>query len=169
MDGLEAIIAAATPGPWAVGNQPGQTTTWGDKAHIGISAQARWDAAYDADQDDLAAADDASWICGIWGDISDEDHANAALIAMAPDLAAEVLRLRARISELEAEQRWQPIETAPPYTEVLVRHLWDDGQARFFIADVWGDGSIHTDDALYRPNFTHWKPAPSTELLNAAL
>ena len=45
--------------------------------------------------------------------------------AMAPDLAAEVLRLRASIAELMAERCWQPIETAPPNTEILVRHLWN--------------------------------------------
>ena len=66
--------------------------------------------------------------------------------------------------EFKAERRWQPIETAPPNTEVLVRHLWDDGSAQVFMADVWSDRSIHCDDDLYRPNLTHWMPAPSTEL-----
>ena len=80
------------------------------------------------------------------------------------EMYVENAALRARIAELEAERRWQPIETAPPNTEVLVRHLWDDGSTQVFMADVWSDRSIHCDDDLYRPNFTHWMSAPSTEL-----
>ena len=87
---LRRLHEAATEGPWATENK-GPKSDWGIVASIGIWAQSRWDAAYELNPDDVDEADDACWIAGIWGEISDEEKANAALIELAPDLAAAVL------------------------------------------------------------------------------
>ena len=93
---LVARLTGFTPGPCRVVETPGQKTAWGDKSNIGVWSQTRWDNAYEADTDDLAAAYDAAWTCGIWGEITDEDRANAELYAAAPDLHRELTAALAR-------------------------------------------------------------------------
>ena len=92
MTKLRALQDTATKGPWLVDDaHPGPLTNDGSVASIGISSQARWDAAYERDPDDTDAADDASWIAGIWGPLTAEDMANAHLMSLAPELNAAVL------------------------------------------------------------------------------
>jgi len=119
---LLARLAGFTPGPCRVVESPGQKTEWGDQSHIGIWSQTRWDDAYEADPDDMEAADDAAWTCGIWGAITAEDRANAELYASAPDLhriaseqAAEIARLRdalKKIAGCEDFQFWHVVDIA---------------------------------------------------------
>lgn len=83
-----------TPGEWHVEEKPNLESEWG-KASIGIWSQHLFDEAMaDPDGPDAVDAMDDAWICGIWGDLSDEDRANARLIALAPQMAAEIDRLR---------------------------------------------------------------------------
>lgn len=87
-----------TPGPWHVDPEAGPENFNGDKADTGVWAQARFDAALD----DFAPMDEA-WVCGIWGGaLTATDHANARLIALAPDMAAELTALREREAVLVA-------------------------------------------------------------------
>ena len=83
MDDLAAMLAAATPGPWAIKC----AKIGGDKGIVadghGIVAEAFEDIRRQGER------------------AQDECAANAALITMAPDLAAEVLILRARIAKSE--------------------------------------------------------------------
>ena len=74
MDGLEATLAAATPGFWAVSEIQGTS---------GIPFRGEVRSSYKVTIRHFRHAD------------LDGLQANAALITMAPDLAAEVLRLRA--------------------------------------------------------------------------
>lgn len=100
---LREMAEAATPGPWSAHDETGPRTKWGTKGNIGIWADARYQhalAAYDEDED--GDPEDDAWVAGIWGEISQEDHANARLIAAAPDLAlalADALEQRDKLVE----------------------------------------------------------------------
>jgi hypothetical protein len=104
---------------------------------------------------------------------------NSVLMAAAPDLLAEVIRLRAAL--LDAATRWQPIATAPKDgTAVLViQDTWtglDSGRAEkcmshnTYVAEWWpgernGAGAwICYMDAKQDPECpvkpTHWMPLP---------
>ena len=83
MDDLEAMLAAATPGPWAIKG----ARTGGDKAIVADGHVVIAEAFEDIRRQGERAQDECA--------------ANAELIAMAPDLAAEVLSLRAYITESE--------------------------------------------------------------------
>ena len=100
MDDLEATLAAATPGPWAVSEVQGISNY--------LSKGGEHKSTYKVTIRHLRYG------------MFDELNANSALIGMAHDLATEVLRLRARVAELEAERRWQPIETAPMGAQALL-------------------------------------------------
>ena len=65
--------------------------------------------------------------------LDDLQAANAALIALAPDLAAALIAAEARIAELEAALTWRPIETAPNEESILI--LYDDGSVRLIEAE----------------------------------
>ena len=71
-----------TKGPWHAENANGPTNEYAT-AGIGVWAQIKFDAAIDDNSDDPI---DEAWICGIWGKLSEEEIANARLIAAAPDL-----------------------------------------------------------------------------------
>ena len=84
---LQALLAEATDGPWK----------WiKDDRLMSLSPG-------------VLLADEADGTP--WGD--GVDRANARLIAMAPDLAKEVVRLRELVE-------WQPIETAPKNGKLLI-------------------------------------------------
>lgn len=109
-DTLAGLLADATPGPWMPEEKTGPISDWA-RANIGVWSPHRLAQSTAADDGD-DPMDDA-WLCGIWGDIGDEDMANARLIALAPELAAETIALRAqtakdkaRIERLEAALRW---------------------------------------------------------------
>lgn len=76
-----------TPGPWyhddAIG--PALGIDRHSKATVGVWAQSRYDAAADMDDEDYDPEDE-KWLCGAWGVRSEEDIANAKLIAAAPEL-----------------------------------------------------------------------------------
>lgn len=76
-DTLRALLDAASPGPWRVDEEPDSDCVWGSRATV-----------YDADGDKVCA----DTVGGLWA-MSIED---ARLIALAPALASEVIRLRAR-------------------------------------------------------------------------
>ena len=70
----------------------------------------------------------------------------------------EVMRLRARVAELEAARQWQPIETFYPEKEgaVLLFFTTSNYQAiGYFDGETWQLESGPTDE---KP--THWMPLP---------
>lgn len=85
-----------TPGPWNAEHASGPTNQYAT-ASTGVWSQKKFDAEIDAG----TAADpmDAAWICGIWGEISPEDFANARLIAAAPEIL-EALKLFVRAEKM---------------------------------------------------------------------
>lgn len=91
-DTIRKLLAEATPGPWYSEEKPGMKAM-GQPSSIGVWSEHKFNAALVSDDEDIDPKDEA-WIAGIWGILCDEDRANAGLIAAAPDLAAEVLRLR---------------------------------------------------------------------------
>jgi hypothetical protein len=99
-DTIRKLLDEATPGPWHSEEKPGMQAM-GLRSNIGVWADHRYNAALALDDDDIDPEDEC-WLAGIWGKLSDKDRANARLIAAAPDLAAEVLRLRAELAALEA-------------------------------------------------------------------
>lgn len=79
-DDLRRIVAEATPGPWQQGEMvPNLVFAW-----------------------NLPPDHEGACICDVC-DASEDSEANAALIALAPDLAAEILASRAREADLQAE------------------------------------------------------------------
>ena len=153
MDNLEAMLAAATPGPWQ--SHEMKACFQIHEAGVRCGYQRR-------------LADVIYWSADHTGDSRNPlfatAKANATLIAMAPDLAAEVLRLRARIAELDADLRWQPIETIPlDGTTVLVWWTYF-GSPRFvrYLDGGWYSGNsvfqsmgISTISELAE-NHSHW-------------
>lgn len=88
MDDLKELLGKVTPGPWAY--RPTQYDDWGTvRAGEWFLCQAK---------DPRHLEDDHLNSCRKNG--CDPWEANARLIAMAPDLAAEVLRLRAEVERL---------------------------------------------------------------------
>ena len=92
IDKLKETLAAATKGPWRVESET--TLIWGncnpdDQTNNGMG---------------FPVAEARITPCGLWTKRpdSDEGEANSALIAMAPDLAAEVIRLTALVADLTA-------------------------------------------------------------------
>jgi hypothetical protein len=81
-DELRAMIEAATPGPWHVGKDPEVSIACGYFVGGGGFARA-----------DMTGP-------------GDKQGPNARLIAAAPDLAAEVLRLRAALRYYASESLW---------------------------------------------------------------
>ncbi len=100
-DELRKLLAEATPGPWHSEEKPAGPEANGIKASIGIWSEFLFRQAIEIADEEIDAEDE-KWVAGIWGVISDNDVANARLIAAAPDLAAEVLRLRAEVEKLRA-------------------------------------------------------------------
>lgn len=112
-DKLEALLKAATPGPWRlVADEEGEPA----QCIMGRG----WD------------------IATAWGGYNAAEH-DAALIAAAPDLAAEVLRLRAENAQLVAAN--QALVTPTVKVKPLVWHDHMDGKSH--------DGSAHDDENLY--------------------
>lgn len=106
---MRADALAGTQGDWQCEEKPGQLSEHGSKSSIGIWAQSLWDDAYEADPDDIDAADDAAWICGIWGQITDEARANARRIARVPRMETTIIALTetnaAQAAEIERMQK----------------------------------------------------------------
>ena len=73
-----------TPGPWVAEHEAGPATTDGAIASTGVWSQTRYATARESEEGDDPM--DSAWICGIWGDLTSEQFANARLIAAAPDL-----------------------------------------------------------------------------------
>ncbi len=74
-----------TPGPWFSEVEKGPRTSWELRANLGVWAKAKYDTATEINDPDVEPANEA-WVCGLWGQISDEDRANSRLIAAAPEL-----------------------------------------------------------------------------------
>ena len=120
---IAALVAdreAGTKGPWIAQEESGQKTAHGIASNIGVWSQQRWDDAYEANPDDMGEAEDAAWILGIWGEIGDEDRANARRIARVPDMEAaliaqdaELKRLREALAEI-AEIKERKKSCYPP-------------------------------------------------------
>lgn len=68
----------------------------------------------------------------------------------------EVVRLKDRIAELEAEKKWQPIETAPKDREILVC-----GAGKMWFAR-WNTDFEHWE-GYFTHEPTHWIPLPKME------
>lgn len=95
---LEALLAAATPGPWWVCEYDAGDTDHYDHNGPCPSIQA-------PDEQDCSIVHWDGFKQAYWSSAHGNQRqitANAALIAMAPDLAAEVLRLRADVAGLMA-------------------------------------------------------------------
>ncbi|WP_299830689.1 hypothetical protein [uncultured Roseobacter sp.] len=90
-DELKALLDEATEGPWRPEHSVGPENPYGI-ANTGVWSQSLYDEWFEASEDEEDALD-RSWVCGIWGKITDQDIADAKLIAMAPDLAKRVLEL----------------------------------------------------------------------------
>lgn len=91
-DEIEKLLAEATPGPWE----------WVDAHSGGYHHLIRWVAGEtfpNGDQRYEMVHSDGS-ACGEYGADIDVDGADARLIAMAPDLAAEVVRLRNALEKI---------------------------------------------------------------------
>lgn len=85
-----------TPGPWAHESKKGPHNVEGTVSSMGVFSVSRFNDFMEEEDANECDAIDASWVCGIWGEISDEDEANASLIAAAPKLLeALVLFVRA--------------------------------------------------------------------------
>lgn len=81
-DELRALLAGATPGPWRV-DELSHTSWW---VRTDIGREANWP------------------VCHLGANHPpDVQRPNAALLAAAPDLAAEVLRLRAEVVDLACD------------------------------------------------------------------
>lgn len=90
-DKLSALLVAATPGPWVVHDE---TVIW-------RAREVPVETTYDL----IAPVAELRLRPSFYGDLYDDAtmRANADLIAMAPDLAAEVIRLRAINTQLVAD------------------------------------------------------------------
>lgn len=150
-----------TPGPWKVddhvtgGVQTGRYTVILD----GVDEDGR---------ERMHRCSEGKWwterVCQV--EAVDAGEANAALIARAPELLAENEVLKARIAELEAERKWQPIETAPKDgTGIIGMSIQGEKKTVCWIADGYMDGdrwvfaSFDLDEDEYT-NPTHWMPLP---------
>ena len=87
-DDLQKLLDAATPGPWVAEEKTGPASEWA-RSNLGVWSEHRLTLSTTADDGD-DPMDDA-WLCGIWGQLSEDDFANARLIALAPDLARRVI------------------------------------------------------------------------------
>jgi hypothetical protein len=97
-DKLAELLAAATPGPWWVCEYDAGDVDYYDHNGPCPSVQAPED-------QDCAVIHWDGFKQEYWSSANGNQKqitANAALIAMAPDLAAEVLRLRAQVAALTA-------------------------------------------------------------------
>ena len=65
----------------------------------------------------------------------------------------ELSALRSRIAELEAT--WQPIETAPHNSEIIIG---SDKCVKSY--PMWFDGNKWVAPYIFNPNPTHWMPLP---------
>lgn len=95
---LEWLLAAATPGPWSVCEYDA-----GDKPYLDYNGPCPSIQA--PDEYDCAIVHWSGFKQKYWSAANGNQQqitANAAMIALAPDLAADVLRLTARIAQLEA-------------------------------------------------------------------
>mgnify|MGYP003478493565 CR=1 FL=1 len=98
-DDLQKLLDAATPGPWVAEEKTGPASEWA-RSNLGVWSEHRLTLSTTADDGD-DPMDDA-WLCGIWGQLSEDDFANARLIALAPTLAADLIALRAEVATLRA-------------------------------------------------------------------
>jgi len=105
-----------TPGPWAHESKKGPHNVEGTVSSMGIFSVSKFNDFMEEEDANECDAIDASWVCGIWGEISDEDEANARLIAAAPDLLAE---LDVRVGDLVMLRR--AIEEGDQKAELLLR------------------------------------------------
>jgi len=133
---IAALVAdreAGTKGPWIAQEKSGQKTAHGIASSIGVWSQQRLDDAYEANPDDMAEAENAAWILGIWGEIGDEDRANARRIARVPDMEAALIAQDAELKRLRAERGEIEAVIADLLTEIL----------------PWVEAQI--DDPAYKP------------------
>lgn len=75
-----------TQGPWDRESKKGPHNVDGTVSSIGIFSVSKFYQLVDEDDIDETDAIEDSWVCGIWGSLSDEDEANANLISAAPEL-----------------------------------------------------------------------------------
>jgi len=127
---LEQMLSAATPGPWETrGSKVG-----GDKASAGY----------------LTTICDAAR----GGGLHARQISNAALIAAAPTITAELIAARRKLDAVT----WQPIETAPKDGAPFL-----GCDADFTYVAIWDIGNrVHlTDTGRGFCYPTHWMPLPA--------
>ena len=91
--------ASYTKGPWFVDETKGPILDGKFKATIGVWAQDRFDAALLSD-DPCVDPDDEKWLCGVWGVCSEQDIANARLIAASPELLVALVGLVDMVTDI---------------------------------------------------------------------
>ncbi len=131
---LRKVLDAATKGPWWVCEYDAGDHSWYDHNGPCPSIQA-------PDDEDCAVVHWDGFKQEFWSAANGNQgqiEANAALIAMAPDLAAEVLRLRAdaRAKDAEIARLWEFVEIADDLMQEVFIAILDSGRIDAIELDV---------------------------------
>jgi hypothetical protein len=122
VDKIKAALAAATPGPWGIGRHANTMIEAGERGR-GIASSGGYQQNFDGER------------------IRSENIANATLIAMAPDLAAEVVHLTAERDQLIAANqalmvRVVEIEQAAEDQRTADYRQWQEAEYRAWKAEA---------------------------------
>jgi hypothetical protein len=138
-DTLAGLLADATPGPWVTS----ETTIHG------VKYGGMWVQGADQPDDDGLMKPPLICISGSGGSRSyttriverqdhDDNDANARLIALAPELAAEVIALRAQAAKDKA--RIERLEAALRPFVAYVHYAFHEGNSRFRLVEDFDEG-----------------------------
>ena len=131
---LEKMLADATPGPWRV----------------------RINKRDSKDECDLSICGDIFVLADLNGPQYEHQHPNAALIAAAPTITAELTAARRKLEAVT----WQPIATAPKDGTEFLGFVGASYQGGVVVIH-WdkNDGFIDWGADFWEP--THWMPLPA--------